>query len=247
MGSSADQIWLLVGSYYFSAYCPLRSDGQRSHVIVASPPARIYFRRVIDTVPFKKLNGFKGPKTGLIFTSFAIKLHSFPGAALCSAATHDEILHFSAFKRICASRIIQRTAQLTIRSLRTATLKIYARARGNGGGQHCCPSDLCGHSNITAPSGKGASTAVSVLNYDTSLAKNVLKYYTSLATEFVVNAFTLNDNLVSDWSNVDVLSHNKQLVTVYLDHNPIAKDTNYRRKIKLAVPWISQIDATLAR
>ncbi|KAG8330768.1 hypothetical protein J6590_055753 [Homalodisca vitripennis] len=33
-----------------------------SHVIVASPPARIYFRHVIDTVPFKKLNGFKGPK-----------------------------------------------------------------------------------------------------------------------------------------------------------------------------------------
>ncbi|KAG8323854.1 hypothetical protein J6590_105892, partial [Homalodisca vitripennis] len=73
MGSSADQIWLLVGSYYFSAYCPLRSDGQRccplwrqrahsSHVIVVSPPARIYFRCVIDTVPFKKLNGFKGPK-----------------------------------------------------------------------------------------------------------------------------------------------------------------------------------------
>ncbi|KAG8329965.1 hypothetical protein J6590_074337 [Homalodisca vitripennis] len=73
MGSSADQIWLLVGSYYFSAYCPLRLDGQRccplwclrahsSHVIVASPPARIYFQRVIDTVPFKKLNGFKGPK-----------------------------------------------------------------------------------------------------------------------------------------------------------------------------------------
>ncbi|KAG8314461.1 Ectopic P granules protein 5 [Homalodisca vitripennis] len=50
-----------------------KSDGQlccslwrlrahSSHVIVASPPARIYFRRVIDTVPFKKLNGFKGPK-----------------------------------------------------------------------------------------------------------------------------------------------------------------------------------------
>ncbi|KAG8258697.1 hypothetical protein J6590_025863 [Homalodisca vitripennis] len=73
MGSSADQIWLLVGSYYFSAYCPLRSDGQRccplwrlcahsSHVIIASPPARIYFQHVNDTVPFKKLNGFKGPK-----------------------------------------------------------------------------------------------------------------------------------------------------------------------------------------
>ncbi|KAG8312182.1 serine-type endopeptidase inhibitor activity protein [Homalodisca vitripennis] len=76
MGSSADQIWLLVGSYYFS--CPLRSDGQRccplwhlrahsSHVIVASPPARIYFQRVNDTVPFKKLNGFKGPKEERFF------------------------------------------------------------------------------------------------------------------------------------------------------------------------------------
>lgn len=46
---------------------------------------------------------------------------------------------------------------------------------------------------------------------------------------------------------MDSLTHNKQLVTVYLDHNPISQDPNYRRKIKLSLPWITQIDATLAR
>lgn len=39
----------------------------------------------------------------------------------------------------------------------------------------------------------------------------------------------------------------KNLETVYLEHNPISKNSAYRRKLKLILPWISQIDATLAR
>ena len=59
--------------------------------------------------------------------------------------------------------------------------------------------------------------------------------------------FQLNHNNVNDWSSVDTFAKNKKLVTVYLEHNPLYKDPNYRRKIKLAIPWITQIDATLAR
>lgn len=44
-----------------------------------------------------------------------------------------------------------------------------------------------------------------------------------------------------------ILEQMKKLETIYLEHNPISKDSAYRRKIKLMMPWIMQIDATLAR
>jgi protein phosphatase 1 regulatory subunit 7 len=56
----------------------------------------------------------------------------------------------------------------------------------------------------------------------------------------------MNDNEVEDWQTVHNLQQNKQLATIYLEHNPIAADTGYRRKLKLAVSWLKQIDATLA-
>jgi protein phosphatase 1 regulatory subunit 7 len=57
----------------------------------------------------------------------------------------------------------------------------------------------------------------------------------------------LNDNLVDDWASVQSLTSNKKLVTVYLEQNPVAKDPSYRRKLKIMLPWLSQIDATLCR
>lgn len=52
---------------------------------------------------------------------------------------------------------------------------------------------------------------------------------------------------MNDWSNVEILKQMKKLETIYLENNPISKDSAYRRKIKLIIPWIIQIDATLAR
>jgi len=43
------------------------------------------------------------------------------------------------------------------------------------------------------------------------------------------------------------LTANKKLQTVYLEHNPITKDPNYRRKIMLLLPWLEQLDATLCK
>jgi protein phosphatase 1 regulatory subunit 7 len=57
----------------------------------------------------------------------------------------------------------------------------------------------------------------------------------------------LNNNLVDDWTSVENLTSNKNLVTIYLEHNPVAKDPSYRRKLKIILPWLSQIDATLCR
>ena len=57
----------------------------------------------------------------------------------------------------------------------------------------------------------------------------------------------MNDNEVTDWNCVEKLKANKQLVTVYLEHNPLAKDAAYRRKVMLTLPWLQQLDATMCR
>jgi protein phosphatase 1 regulatory subunit 7 len=67
----------------------------------------------------------------------------------------------------------------------------------------------------------------------------------SLIFNFVV-FLQLNDNEVEKWANIDVLVSNKELKTIYLERNPVANESGYRRKIKLTIPWIVQIDATLA-
>merc|ERR1719300_1053152 len=56
-----------------------------------------------------------------------------------------------------------------------------------------------------------------------------------------------NGNNVSQWSEVDKLKSNTNLLTVYLEHNPVAKDPQYRRKLKLVCPSLTQIDATLCK
>ena len=59
--------------------------------------------------------------------------------------------------------------------------------------------------------------------------------------------FWANGNNVSQWSEVDKLKSNTNLLTVYLEHNPVAKDPQYRRKLKLICPSLTQIDATLCK
>ena len=77
-----------------------------------------------------------------------------------------------------------------------------------------------------------AITAITVQFYDSSLS---------------LSRSQCNDNQISDWKDMDQLSGAKQLQTVYLERNPVAKDVNYRRKLKLALPSLTQIDATLTR
>uniref|UniRef100_A0A6V7IUQ1 U2A'/phosphoprotein 32 family A C-terminal domain-containing protein n=1 Tax=Bracon brevicornis TaxID=1563983 RepID=A0A6V7IUQ1_9HYME len=57
----------------------------------------------------------------------------------------------------------------------------------------------------------------------------------------------MNNNKIEEWTAIEILAENKKLQTVYLEHNPISKDPNYRRKIKLLLPWLTQLDATLCR
>ena len=57
--------------------------------------------------------------------------------------------------------------------------------------------------------------------------------------------FQFNHNQLDDWSDIDELKCAKGLRTVYFEGNPIANDPQYRRKVHLSLPSISQIDATL--
>jgi len=59
--------------------------------------------------------------------------------------------------------------------------------------------------------------------------------------------FWANSNEISNWKEVEKLSVNTSLATVYLEYNPVAKDPQYRRKLKLACPSLTQIDATLCK
>ena len=52
---------------------------------------------------------------------------------------------------------------------------------------------------------------------------------------------------VSDWNEVKKLEVNGKLSTVYFERNPIERSADYRRKMKLTLPNLTQIDATLCR
>lgn len=59
-----------------------------------------------------------------------------------------------------------------------------------------------------------------------------------------------NGNQFSSYDDVETqLGNKKKLETVYLEGNPLQKNdpSNYRRKIKLLLPTIAQIDATMCR
>jgi len=79
------------------------------------------------------------------------------------------------------------------------------------------------------------------------LAGNRIKTIHGLDNLACLEEFWLNDNLVESWTELNGLSKAPRLATVYLERNPIQQDVNYRRKIKLALPSLTQIDATLCR
>lgn len=55
----------------------------------------------------------------------------------------------------------------------------------------------------------------------------------------------MNDNEIADWNCLQNLGELKGLATVYLERNPVANDPAYRRKLKMIIPSLNQIDATL--
>ena len=78
------------------------------------------------------------------------------------------------------------------------------------------------------------------------LASNFIEHVGNVSHLVNLQEFWFNDNKLADWNDIEQLSHAKQLDTVYFEGNPIARDSGYRRKIKLALPSLTQIDATMS-
>ena len=56
----------------------------------------------------------------------------------------------------------------------------------------------------------------------------------------------LNDNLIDNWKGIEKLGEIKTLQTIYLEGNPISKDSQYRNKLTAFIPSLTQIDSTFA-
>ena len=78
-------------------------------------------------------------------------------------------------------------------------------------------------------------------------AANKITKLDNLHTLDKITEFWFNDNQVSDWSEIDKLAQMKELETVYFEWNPIQTlcPADYLRKMKLTLPLLLQIDATL--
>ena len=46
----------------------------------------------------------------------------------------------------------------------------------------------------------------------------------------------MNDCKIEDWNEVSKLAHMAKLKTIYLERNPIMRDTMYRKKVMLTLP-----------
>jgi len=96
---------------------------------------------------------------------------------------------------------------------------------------------------IEIPDGYGLQTKLTTLD----VARNKIERIENVSHLVLLQDLWCNGNLISDWNDVQSLAPATKLQTVYLEHNPIAKDVNYRRKLKLMLPSLTQIDATYIR
>merc|ERR1712212_788344 len=77
------------------------------------------------------------------------------------------------------------------------------------------------------------------------IANNKVEDISGLEHMTNLEEFWANSNQIGNFKEVEKLSTNSGLLTVYFENNPIQKDPQYRRKIKLVLPSLTQIDATL--
>ena len=60
-----------------------------------------------------------------------------------------------------------------------------------------------------------------------------------------LSSLQFNHNQLEHWVDIDQLTESRGIKTVYFEGNPISRDPQYRRKLKLTLPSLTQIDATL--
>lgn len=97
------------------------------------------------------------------------------------------------------------------------------------------------HNGITVI--QGLDNNVNLMTLD--LSTNKIAKLTNVSHLTKLEEFWFNNNQLENWHDVELLQNATNIKTVYFEHNPIARDNQYRRKLRLILPSLTQIDATL--
>jgi ABC-type transport system involved in Fe-S cluster assembly fused permease/ATPase subunit len=79
------------------------------------------------------------------------------------------------------------------------------------------------------------------------LATFYLLFASNIATSLsraLLRRSQCNSNQIASFQEVEKLAVCSKLETVYLEHNPIFRDVQYRNKVLVVLPWLEQLDAT---
>uniref|UniRef100_A0A0K0F6B8 Protein phosphatase 1 regulatory subunit 7 n=1 Tax=Strongyloides venezuelensis TaxID=75913 RepID=A0A0K0F6B8_STRVS len=81
------------------------------------------------------------------------------------------------------------------------------------------------------------------------LSKNMISKISNIELLTNLTDLYLNDNKIEDVQSLNNLGKLKKLETLYLERNPVQTNdpANYRRKVILSIPSLSQLDATACR
>lgn len=99
------------------------------------------------------------------------------------------------------------------------------------------------HNQLTSLAGLENNTRLTILD----VSNNQIAHLSHLATLNELEEFWASSNQLSSFQEVEKeLAGKESLQTVYFEMNPIEKNdpTGYRRKVRLALPQIRQIDAS---
>ncbi|CAM9288505.1 unnamed protein product, partial [Hapterophycus canaliculatus] len=85
----------------------------------------------------------------------------------------------------------------------------------------------------------------SQVNLDTlDLSRNKIDSFEGLQHLGQLTDLWMSGNLISTFEAVDALKPLRSLTCLYLEHNPLYKDFEYRKRLALILPTLTQIDAT---
>jgi len=100
------------------------------------------------------------------------------------------------------------------------------------------------HNGIQVMEGLKKNEKLKILD----LGNNRIEKLENLQTQTNLEELWLNHNIFSSFDDIEKeLKNMPKLQTVYFEGNPVASDAQYRLKLKLFLPSIIQIDATLIR
>ena len=100
---------------------------------------------------------------------------------------------------------------------------------------------MLGHNAIEVLEGLESLVQLNTLD----LTSNRVKTLTGLNTLKSLEELWMGYNLVDSFDAVAALDAKAvQLKTIYLEHNPISRDFNYRKQLKVIHPTLTQIDSS---